>query len=541
MLYKSREIFRNNDFFKCKIIIAKYIGGIIMQKKSLVKGTLILAVSGIIAKFLGFFFRIPLIYMIGEEGIGLYQLTYPLYTFLLALASGIPTAISKMISERIAVNKSMEAYRVFRVALLTMTVFGGASTLCIIVFSKNIINIFEWSRDAYYSLLGIALAPFFTSILSAYRGYFQGFQYMTPPAISQVVEQITRVVVGVGLAYLLLSRGIHVAAGGASFGAVAGAITGLLFLIYFYSKNKLLFIKDQRCLSSYNIFTQIIKIAVPISIGHAIGSIMALIDSMLVPGLLRSAGYNYQMATILYGQLTGKAFVLINVPLTLSVALAQCIVPAISESFALNNFVRMKRNVLAAFKLAMILALPCCAGLYTLAKPILTLVFQGMNDGWQLMQILSIAAVFIIIAQTATGILNGIGKTILPVIAMLIGCIIKVLISIIFIPIPSINISAAAYGTLVAYGIVALIDVLIVLKYLGVKINIREVIISPAICTVVMIFSVVIIYVNMYNLTSKNSIAVIISIIFGAVIYFIMLIITKTMSIKDIKYILKKR
>lgn len=512
-----------------------------MQKKSLVRGTLILAVSGIIAKFLGFFFRIPLIYMIGEEGIGLYQLTYPLYTFLLALASGIPTAISKMISERIAVNKTREAYRVFRIALLTMTVFGAASTLCIIVFSNNIIKIFEWNRDVYYSLLGIALAPLFTSILSAYRGYFQGFQYMTPPAISQILEQITRVVVGVGLAYLLLNRGIHVAAGGASFGAVAGAIIGLLFLMYYFSKNKPLYIKDQKCASSCDIFTRIIKIAIPISIGHAIGSIMALIDSMLVPGLLRSAGYNYQMATILYGQLTGKAFVLINVPLTLSVALAQCIVPAISESFALNNIPKLKRNVLAAFKLAVILALPCCAGLYALAKPILTLVFQGMYDGWQLMQILSIAAVFIIIAQTATGILNGIGKTIQPVIAMIIGCIIKIVISIIFIPIPSINISAAAYGTLFAYGIVALIDVCMVVKYLRVKFNIMEIIVSPTICTVVMIFSVVIIYVNMYNLTSKNSMAVISSIISGSLIYFIMLLITKTMSIKDIRDILKKR
>lgn len=512
-----------------------------MQKKSLVKGTLILAVSGMIAKFLGFFFRIPLIYMIGEEGIGLYQLTYPLYTFLLAIAFGIPTAISKMISERMAVNKTREAYRVFKVALITMGIFGALSSLGIIVFSKNIINIFQWNRDVYFSLIGIALAPFFTSLLSAYRGYFQGFQYMTPPAISQILEQITRVVVGVGLAYLLLNRGIHVAAGGASFGAVAGAIIGLVFLIYFFSKNKLLYPQNQESASLYSIFKQIIRIAIPISIGHAIGSIMTLIDSMLVPGLLRSAGYNYQMATILYGQLTGKAFVLINVPLTLSVALSQCIVPAISESYALNNINKLKRNVAAAFKLAMILALPCCAGLYTLAKPILTLVFQGMYDGWQLMQILSIGAIFIIIAQTSTGILNGIGKTILPVIAMIFGCIIKIVISVIFIPMPSINIAAAAYGTLFAYGIVAFIDVVMVVKFLRVNINIKEVVISPIICTIVMIFSVVIIYVNMYNLTSKNSIGVITSIVIGAIIYFIMLLITKTLSVKDIRDILKKR
>lgn len=512
-----------------------------MKKKSFVWGTLILAAASMIAKFLGFFFRIPLIYLIGEEGIGLYQITYPLYTFLLSFAFGVPTAISKMISERLAINRRAEANKIFRVALIVMIIFGGASSLIILVFSRGIIELFKWNTEVYYSLLGIGLAPFFTCLLSAYRGYFQGFQYMTPPASSQIVEQLTRVILGVGLAYFLLPKGLEYAAGGASFGATAGAIVGLLFLMLIYSKNKLPYNKHEISQPSTKIFSEILRIAIPVSIAHAIGSIMALIDSMIVPGLLRGVGYSYQTATVLYGQLTGKAFVLVNIPLVLSASLAQGIVPAISEQNASRNREGMAKNIKIAYKLAFVLALPCCGGLYILAKPILGFVFQGMTGGWELLQILSIAALFIIIAQTSTGILNGEGKTVLPIMAMAVGCVVKVISSIMLVSVPTLNIRGAAYSTLISYIIIAVIDVIMVLKCTKVRISIYDILVLPLLCASAMILAVVLIYGNMYNLTEKISLSVMVSIVSGALVYFLMLLITGTMSFKDIKRVMKAR
>ncbi|MCX7885457.1 MAG: polysaccharide biosynthesis protein [Caloramator sp.] len=508
------------------------------MKKNIVKGTLILGIAGIIAKFLGFFFRIPLIYMIGEEGIGLYQLTYPLYTFLLGISSGIPIAISKMISERIALNKTKEACRIFKIAFFIMGIFGGISSIFLIIFSKEIIYYLRWSKDSYYSLLGISLAPFFTCVLSAFRGYFQGVQDMTPPAVSLIIEQIMRVLLGVGLAYLLLPYGIAVAAGGASFGAVTGSIAGLFWMILCYSKKRLRYIEKQSSSSSIVILIEIFKIAIPISIGQAIGAVMSLIDSILVVGLLKNAGFNEQYATVLYGQLTGKAFVLINVPLTLSIALSQSTVPAISESFAIGNREKMVRDIKTSYKLAMILALPCCSGLYVLAEPILSLIFQGFSQGWNLMQILSIAALFIIIAQTSTSILNGTGKTFIPVCVMVLGSIIKVIINIIFIPIPALNIKAAAYGTLISYFIVALIDFVLVVKYTKINIDFKEILINPLICTITMVLVVMISYTFIYNLTSTKNLTTITSILLGAISYFVMLIVTKTLTLSEIKRII---
>ena len=511
-----------------------------MQKKNMIKGTIILSISGIIAKLLGFFFRIPLILLIGEEGIGLYQLTYPLYAFLLALSAGIPIAISKMISERIVLNKVKEANRVFTIALKLMAVFGGISTLGLIIFSKNIIYYFNWSRQAYYSILGISFAPLLTCLLSTFRGYFQGLQFMLPTAISQIIEQLVRVFLGIGLVYLLLPYGIAKAAGGASFGAAAGAAAGLVLLLKYYSRNKLKYNRFEKSKDTTSILHEILKIAIPISLGQTIGSIMALIDSMLVPGLLKSAGFGESMATALYGQLTGKAFVLINVPLTLSAALAQNTVPAISESFALKSTSKIYSNIRTAFKLSMILVLPCSAGLYALARPILSLIFQGMSDGWVLMQILSVAAFFIVVAQTSTSILNGIGKTFLPVVSMIIGSIIKIIFSIIFIPIPELNIKAAAYGTLLAYAVIAAIDLMLVFKCTKVYINLKEVFVLPALCAAIMIFSVISIFNVLFKYYGNYNLSTIISIAAAVLIYMALLILTKTLTLAEIKHALQK-
>lgn len=511
-----------------------------MQKKNMIKGTLILSISGIIAKLLGFFFRIPLILLIGEEGIGLYQLTYPLYSFLLALSAGIPIAISKMISERIVLNRIKEANRVFAIALKLMAVFGGIASIGLIMFANRIIFYFNWSRQAYYSILGISFAPFLTCLLSTFRGYFQGLQYMIPTAMSQIVEQLVRVFLGIGLVYFLMPYGIAKAAGGASFGAAAGAAAGLMLLLKYYSKNKLQYNRFENSKGASVILNEILKIAIPISLGQTIGSIMALIDSMLVPGLLKSSGFGESMATALYGQLTGKAFVLINVPLTLSAALAQNTVPAISESYALKSKNRINSNIRMAFKLSMILVLPCSAGLYALARPILSLIFQGMSDGWVLMQILSIAAFFIVIAQTSTSILNGIGRTFLPVVSMIIGSIIKIIFSIVFIPLPELNIKAAAYGTLFAYAVIAVIDLILVFKCTKVYINLKEVFILPALCAAIMIFFVISIFNVLYKYYGNYNLSTIVSIASAVFIYITLLILTKTLTLTEIRHALQK-
>jgi stage V sporulation protein B len=487
-----------------------------MKKQSIAKATAVLGIAGIFAKFLGIFFRWPLIMLIGDEGIGYYQMSYPLYMFFIAMASGIPVAISKMVSERNATNNKEEAILVLRQAIFLMLVMGVAFTLFIYCFSRQITITLKWDQKAYYSLLAIALAPLFICIVGSFRGFFQGQQNMNPTAISQIIEQLGRVVVGVTLAYILLPKGIEYAAGGAAFGAVAGAFFSSIYLIItFYSKKFSLAIN----IKEKWMIGKLLYIAIPISIGAAVSSVMGLIDSIIVPQKLLIAGFSQREATMLYGQLTGKAFVLVNVPLTLSIALCASIVPIISEAFILDKLEEVHKKTQMAIGVSMVIALPSCFGLYFMSYQVLNLIFPGHGDGYNILKYLSIAIPFIILAQTCTAILQGIGRYSIPVKNLFFGCFVKIVITLILVSVPNINIYGAVIGTIFGYGTAAVLNLLRVKKILKLKLNIHEVIIKPAYASVIMIISVVILFANVYNITKSNGISCLISISAGIAIY----------------------
>lgn len=505
-----------------------------MKKQSLIKGTFILGIAGIIAKFLGLFFRFPLVMLIGDDGIGYYQMSYPLYTFFIAAASGIPVAVSKMVSERNAVGDRNGIILILRKATMLMIILGGGFTCFLLVFSKELVRFLNWDSHSLYSLMGIAFAPLFISIVSPLRGFFQGLQNMTPTAVSQILEQIGRVIVGVGLAYLLLNKGVEYSAGGAAFGATFGAIMAGIYLFckYIKAQKQLGKIKVK---NDSSILTKIICIAIPVSLGSAVGSIMSLLDSILVPQNLLRAGFNYRQATELYGQLTGKAFVLVNVPLTLSMALCISIVPMISEAFILNRKFELTSKVDTALKISMIIAIPSFLGLFFMANPIMRLIFPGHSGGSYILRYLSISIPFIVLFQTTTAILQGIGKYMLPVINLFLGCVVKVFITIHLVPSPNINIYGAVIGTIIGYLVATMLNVIAFSVKLKIKLKYYDILIKPAYASIIMIIGVVFIYGYVYNKTMNNIISCGISILLGVVIYSILIIIFGIFNYNDIK------
>lgn len=511
-----------------------------MRKQSLIKGTFILGLAGIFTRFLGIFFRWPLIMLIGDEGIGYYQMSYPLYMFFIAIASGMPVAISKMVSERNATGDTEAAALVLKKALILMFIMGGSFTGFILLFSHQIISALNWDKKSYYSLIAIAGAPLCISIVSALRGYFQGFQNMIPTAISQILEQCGRVIVGVGLAYLLISKGIEYSAGGAAFGASFGAIVAGIYLTIKYLKTQ----KKVRLHSTHkesNIMFKLLYIAIPISIGAAVSSVMSLLDSIIVPQKLLLAGLTYKEATVLYGQLTGKAFVLINVPLTLSIALCSSLVPIISEAYILNKKSQVINKIQLAMRISMVIGIPSFCGLFFMSRPILNLIFPGNGGGDNILRYLSISIPFITLTQTSTAILQGIGKYTLPVRNILVACIVKVIITLILVPIPSINVYGAVIGTITGYVLVALLNLWNVKSELGIKINIYDIIIKPAYASVIMTIVVVFIYLNVYNSTMSSSIACFSAVFIGIIIYSILVLSFGIFSYSQIKNKIRKK
>ena len=209
-----------------------------MSKNSFLKGAVVLGVAGLIVKILGAFFRIPLGRLITSEGMGYYQTAYPIYVLLLSIStSGFPIAISKMVSERRAVGNYKGAHRVFTITLKILLVLG-LLTFSIFFFGARIIVNALNNPNAYYSMVALAPALLFVPIMAAYRGYFQGRNNMTPTAVSQIIEQSARVGFGLILAYFLMPKGLDYAAAGGSFGATAGAIFGMAFILFVYYINK---------------------------------------------------------------------------------------------------------------------------------------------------------------------------------------------------------------------------------------------------------------------------------------------------------------
>jgi stage V sporulation protein B len=495
-----------------------------MRKQSLLKGTLILGIAGILAKSMGIFFRQPLVMLMGDKGIGYYQMSYPLYTFFIAVASGIPIAVSKMVAERNAAGDRAGSVQVLRNALLLMIILGGGFSTFLLIFSRQLLQLFKWHENSYYALVAISLAPIIVSVLNSIRGFFQGVQNMYPTAVSQVIEQLGRVCIGVGLAYILMPKGIQYAAGGAAFGATAGAFLASIYIIskYLRVRHEFTAVKVK---SDGNILGKLLHLAIPVSLGAATSSIMGLLDSLLVPSRLLETGLNSVQVATLFGQLTGKAMVLVSVPLTLSMALSTSIVPTISDANALGKRQEVINKVNTAIRISWVIALPCFLGLYFMAMPILGLIFPGHSEGYKILQVLCLTIPFIITSQTSTSMLQAIGKIYGPVINLGLGCLIKVIITYSLVAMPEINIYGAAIGSIAGYMIASILNIRLLKKTLKIKLSYYDILIKPAFAAILMIIAVVFTYIYVYNITVSNGVSCLVSIAVGGTLYGLLIIV----------------
>ena len=353
---------------------------------SFLKGTLILTVSSIVVKVIGALNWILLSRVLGGEGIGLYQMGFPIYLMAITVSSaGIPVAISIVTAEKVAQNDFKGAERVFHVTLRLLFVTGMAFSLALFFGAQKLID-WQFIRDAraYYSIIALAPAVFFVTFLASFRGYLQGWQIMTPTACSEITEQLVRVVTMLFFASYFLPRGLAAAAGGASMGAGAGAFCALLVLMFFYQRLK----KDLKAKqnlqnmdavqeTSSSIISRLLKLALPVSLTSLMLPIVANLDLLIVPQRLEAAGFDVRHATELFGYLTGMAVPLVNLSTIFTAALAISLVPAISEARALGWKESIRHKTGVAFRVAMIVTFPCFAGLFCLAEKVAGLIYNA--------------------------------------------------------------------------------------------------------------------------------------------------------------------
>lgn len=457
------------------------------------KGTLILTISSIVVKVIGSLNWIILSRVLGGEGIGLYQMGFPIYLMAITVSSaGIPVAISIITAEKLAHKDYRGAKRVFNVSLRLLLISG-------LVFSSALFFGAGWLIDhhfirdarAYYSIIALAPAVFFVTFLASFRGYLQGWQIMTPTATSECVEQITRVITMLFFADLFMPYGLAYAAGGASMGAGVGAFCALLVLMWFYSRLKKKFQAEMDAQdesapleASSHIIKRLLKLALPVSLSSLMLPIGANLDLLIVPQRLEVAGFEVRHATELFGYLTGMAVPLVNLATIFTAAMTISLVPSISESKALGAYEAIRAKIRIAFRVALIITFPCFMGLFFLAEKVAGLIYNAPGAA-PAIQSMSVGILFLGMHQISTGILQGLGRTAIPVINMIIAGIVKVVLSWTLTAIPELGVKGAALATVADFAVAAIINMVFIYRFTGFTLSLMS-IIRPALAASVM-------------------------------------------------------
>lgn len=516
-----------------------------------VKGALILSIAALVAKVLSAFFRVPLGNMIGDTGMAYYGYGYPIYTLLTSIAIvGIPSTIAKLVAERRVQGQYQEANNIFKQTMKLMIALGIIVSVLFLVSAPAMISLFKWEAPTIYSLWGLSLSPIFICIMGVYRGYFQGMQNMFPTAISQVVENLGRVVIGLTLAYFFMPD-IGKAAGGASFGAVAGGVCGAAILAMLYMKYRPSIKEEmstQKKVSEELGFKKVAKtvlwIAIPISIGAAVNSFMNFMDSAFVTARLVEYGVNEANATAAFGQLT-KVATFINFPLTFGMALVVGLVPAIAEAIAKKDQEEVQGKIELGSRFALLISLPAAVGLAALANPIMNFIYPGAPDGGNVLAIAALSIPFIMLGQAFTGILQGMGQVWTPVKALLLATVVKGVLNYILVATP-LQVVGAAIASIIGYGVFTLYNYYTIKKYTNFRLNVSLVIIKPIIASAIMGVGAILAYNGlgmMLDSTSmlQNAVMTLGSVGVGGIIYAIVIFVIGGISKDDIQELRTKK
>lgn len=459
-------------------------------KQSFLGGALVLGLAGLFSRVLGAGYRIPLYRVLGREGVGLFQMAHPVYGLVLVLSTtGINVAVSKLVAEKMAAGDEAGAWRAFRVSFALLTIMGLALSVALVLAAEPIATYIVRDQRARLSIMAISPAVFFVSVMAAYRGLFQGLQQMTPTAVSQVVEQLARVVTTLVLAYILRPRGVEYASAGAAFGAVTGAVVGLAYVVLVYYRMQPRAhrpaVPRAAGVPVHTVMSRIVHLAVPVSLAGGILGVMQLLDLVLVPARLRAAGFAGDQITALYGQLSGGAVPLVNMPTVLSAALQVSLVPAVSAALAGGSLARVRDRAQTALRVTFLLMLPAVVGLYVLSREIPYLLFGDAGIGVPLAA-MAAGTLFLALQQATSGVLQGMGDTVIPMRSLLVGVLAKALVTYTLTAIPALGIRGAALGTVVGFLVTASLNLTAVTVRLGPVIQPVDMILKPGFAALTM-------------------------------------------------------
>lgn len=513
---------------------------------SFMKNVVILIISQLLVKILGFIYRLVITNVegFGNTGVGYYAAGYQIYSLLLTLSStGIPSVVSKLVSERLAVGDKDGAQRVFKISLNFFTALGLIFSFLLYFgagfIANNILNV----PDTVYVMRVLAPAIVFVSISAVLRGYFSGQQNMKPTSISQTLEQFLNCILSITFVYACVGKDAYIMAAAGNLSTTLAIVISFTYMVLYYRKTKIVPEEGQkspeRKKSSKQLLWTILGISIPITIGSIVSVIGSVIDTATVSNCIQIAYSNNGMTkealetlAMTKSGILSKVDTLVTFPIAINTAFSTALVPAISESIAKKEYNTARRRMSFSLFASILIIFPCAMGFSVLADPILKMLYPSASDGALILQLSTIPMIFIALNHTLSGGLYGLNLSKVPAIALSIGIVIKTILNIILIRNPNINIAGAVIGSIACQAISFTISYRVLKVKLNLKIDNKKILLKPALAAAIMGIIVYIAY-NLLHIFTRNTISTIMAILIGIVTYLIAIIELKVLSKED--------
>ncbi len=508
------------------------------KKQSFFGGAAVLAAGIIIVKIIGALFKIPLANVLEKEGNGIFNQAYYIYSVFLSVSTaGLPVALSKMVSEARSLGRERQAQKIFRVSFRLFFVLGALSFAAMWWGNAFFADFLENSQTAL-SIRALAPAVFCVGCLSAFRGYAQGSGNMTPTAVSQIIEALCKLIVGLGLAIYLLraGHGVAVAAAGAIVGVTAGTILSLVYMFFNYLRHREPPRTSDAPERTGAILRRLLKYAVPITLSSSMVALISTIDSKFVMMQLQERlHYTEEAASGLYGTY-GAAMNLYNLPATLMVALTASVIPYLSAALARKDRAAARALINSSYRVTALLAFPMGLGLWALAEPIMRLLYPKYDSALSgsLLAVLGVASLFVCVMLISNSVLQAHGQVYVSIATMLVGGVIKVGLNYRLVAIPELNIHGAPIGTAACFATVSLLNLFFVSRTAEEKPNYLALFAKPLAASLLMAFAAKGTYFLLAHRVSSNLVCVGAAVVLAVVVYGVLVVALRIITKDDL-------
>ena len=511
-------------------------------KKVFFSGVLLLTFSTVLVKFVGLFYKIPMLSYLGSEGMGYFHSAYEIYAiFCIVATAGLPVALSVLIAAALAETNEGEVDGIWRVSLTLFVLIGFVGSVLMLAFARPICRWIK-SEDAFGCMISIAPTLFFVCVSSAIRGYFQGYQKMLPTAVSQLLEAVGKLVFGLLLAHFAFARGASVPelAAAAGWGVTIGTIFSTLYLIFekvrFQRKGRAdRMIRLKRI--EGGVGKKLLKIALPITLGSFLISLTKVVDMSMILRRLQTIGYSPTQANEAYGSYTTLAISVFAVLPTLLNSISLPLVPILSSAITSRDRITEKKMIALSYRINSFIAIPVSVGITLFAKPFLSILFANQKEAVEtaapLLSILGIS-VFLSCMITATNsILHAYREVRKPIYSTLAGLIAKGMIAYILIGIPSVGLLGAPISSFFCNAVIVMMNMYFVGKFCN-YLDVRSFFLYP---TLLSLLSVGIAYGEFLLLRyqfGENALTTLVSIVTAAIFYLVLGCLFGMISSEDI-------